>query len=45
MHGGVGRRRELGTTRDAVLGLRANHPGMLILAAHDPAAAAQLETA
>jgi len=41
--GGVGRRRDLRRTRNAVLGLRANHPGMLILAAHDPAAAPLLE--
>ncbi len=37
--GGVGRRRQLDETRSRVLALRANHPGMAILAAHDPAAA------
>jgi glyoxylase-like metal-dependent hydrolase (beta-lactamase superfamily II) len=45
VHGGVGRRAELRRTRDAVLALRAHHPGMLILAAHDPAAAALLDAA
>lgn len=43
--GGVGSRRRLRRTRDKVLALRANHPGMQILAAHDPAAAGLLEAA
>lgn len=43
--GGVGSRRRLRRTRDKVLALRANHPGMQILAAHDPAAAGFLEAA
>lgn len=36
--GGVGSQRDLDTTRDRVLALRATNPGMAILAAHDPAA-------
>jgi N-acyl homoserine lactone hydrolase len=43
--GGVGSRRQLRRTRDRVLALRANNPGMQILAAHDPAAAALLAPA
>jgi N-acyl homoserine lactone hydrolase len=43
--GGVGSRRRLQRTRDAVLALRANHPGMPLLAAHDPAAAGLLDAA
>lgn len=43
--GGVGSRRRLRTTRDKVLALRANNPGMRILAAHDPAAAGLLDGA
>jgi N-acyl homoserine lactone hydrolase len=43
--GGVGSRRRLRRTRDDVLALRANNPGMQILAAHDPAAAALLDVA
>jgi N-acyl homoserine lactone hydrolase len=43
--GGVGRGRALRRSRKDVLGLRAANPGMLILAAHDPAAAGLLETA
>jgi glyoxylase-like metal-dependent hydrolase (beta-lactamase superfamily II) len=43
--GGVGSRRQLRQTRDKVLALRANNPGMQILAAHDPAAAALLDAA
>jgi N-acyl homoserine lactone hydrolase len=42
---GVGRRRALRETRTKVLSLRSGHPGMLILAAHDPAAARLLEAA
>jgi N-acyl homoserine lactone hydrolase len=41
--GGVGSRRRLRRTRDNVLALRANNPGMQILAAHDPAAAGLLD--
>ncbi len=41
--GGVGSRRQLRTTRDRVLSLRAANPGMQILAAHDPAAAQLLD--
>ena len=37
--GGVGNRRQLRKTRNDVLTLRSNQPGMQILAAHDPAAA------
>jgi glyoxylase-like metal-dependent hydrolase (beta-lactamase superfamily II) len=43
--GGVGSRRQLRRTRDKVLALRANHSGMQILAAHDPAAAELLDAA
>jgi N-acyl homoserine lactone hydrolase len=43
--GGVGSRRRLRRTRDQVLALRANNPGMRILAAHDPAAAGLLDDA
>lgn len=43
--GGVGSRRDLDTTRDRVLALRATNPGMAILAAHDPAAADLLDAA
>jgi glyoxylase-like metal-dependent hydrolase (beta-lactamase superfamily II) len=42
---GVGSRRRLLATRDRVLALRKNHPGLTILAAHDPAAAGLLEAA
>jgi glyoxylase-like metal-dependent hydrolase (beta-lactamase superfamily II) len=42
---GVGSKRTLRATRSKVLALRANHPGMPILAAHDPAAAALLDSA
>jgi glyoxylase-like metal-dependent hydrolase (beta-lactamase superfamily II) len=37
--GGVGSRRSLCKTRTNVMALRPRHPGMQILAAHDPAAA------
>jgi N-acyl homoserine lactone hydrolase len=43
--GGVGNRRQLRKTRDDVLTLRSNQPGMQILAAHDPAAADLLNAA
>jgi glyoxylase-like metal-dependent hydrolase (beta-lactamase superfamily II) len=43
--GGVGSRRWLRRTRDQVLALWANNPGMRILAAHDPAAAGLLDDA
>jgi glyoxylase-like metal-dependent hydrolase (beta-lactamase superfamily II) len=43
--GGVGSRRRLRRTREQVLALRRNNPGLLILAAHDPAAAGLVETA
>jgi glyoxylase-like metal-dependent hydrolase (beta-lactamase superfamily II) len=43
--GGVGSRRRLLQTRDRVLALRESHPGLVILAAHDPAAAGLLEAA
>ena len=43
VHSGVGRRRRLARTREAVLELRAANPGLRILAAHDPAAAELLE--
>jgi len=43
--GGVGSRRQLRETREKVLALRANNPGMQILAAHDPAAAGLLDDA
>ena len=45
VHGGVGNRRTLRRTRDRVLQLRATHPDLRILAAHDPAAAGILEAA
>jgi glyoxylase-like metal-dependent hydrolase (beta-lactamase superfamily II) len=45
VHGGVGSRRTLRHTRESVLALRENQPGMRILAAHDPAAADILEAA
>jgi N-acyl homoserine lactone hydrolase len=41
--GGVGSRRQLRTTRANVLALRANNPGMQVLAAHDPATAGLLD--
>ena len=41
--GGVGSRNQLRKTRDKVLELRANNPGLQILAAHDPAAAGLLD--
>jgi N-acyl homoserine lactone hydrolase len=41
--GGVGSRRRLHTTHESVLALRANNPGMQVLAAHDPAAARLLD--
>jgi glyoxylase-like metal-dependent hydrolase (beta-lactamase superfamily II) len=43
VHSGVGRRRRLARTRQAVLELRAANPGLRILAAHDPAAADLLD--
>lgn len=43
VHGGVGSRRRLARTRQAVLALREANPGLRILAAHDPAAAQSLE--
>ena len=43
--GGVGSRRRLRHTRDQVIALRATHPGLQILAAHDPAAARMLDIA
>lgn len=43
--GGVGSGHQLRRTRDKVLALRANNPGMQILAAHDPAAAGLLDAA
>jgi N-acyl homoserine lactone hydrolase len=43
--GGVGSNRALRETRAKVMALRANQPGMQILAAHDPAAAGLLEAA
>src|SRR5262245_26582838 len=45
VQGGVGSKRALRETQRKVMALRANHPGMPILAAHDPAAARLLETA
>jgi N-acyl homoserine lactone hydrolase len=45
VHGGVGDHRQLRQTRDKVLALKANYPGMQILAAHDPHAARLLDTA
>ena len=41
--GGVGSRNQLRKTRGKVLALRANNPGLQILAAHDPAAAGLLD--
>ncbi len=41
--GGVGSKRTLRETRTKVMALRPNHPGMQILAAHDPAAAGLLD--
>jgi glyoxylase-like metal-dependent hydrolase (beta-lactamase superfamily II) len=43
--GGVGSRRRLRATRQQVLALRSDHPGLQILAAHDPSAAALLDAA
>jgi glyoxylase-like metal-dependent hydrolase (beta-lactamase superfamily II) len=43
--GGVGSKRVLRDTRTKVMALRANHPAMEILAAHDPAAAGLLDAA
>jgi glyoxylase-like metal-dependent hydrolase (beta-lactamase superfamily II) len=43
--GGVGNKRALHKTRAKVMALRANLPGMQILAAHDPAAAGLLDAA
>jgi N-acyl homoserine lactone hydrolase len=43
VHSGVGSRRRLARTRQAVLALREANPGLRILAAHDPAAAELLE--
>ena len=45
VHGGVGSRRQLRHTRQRVLALRSNNPGLQILAAHDPAAAGLLDAA
>jgi hypothetical protein len=45
VHSGVGRRRCLARTREAVLELRTANPGLRILAAHDPAAAQLLDAA
>lgn len=42
---GVGSKRALRETRTRVMALRANHPAMPILAAHDPAAAGLLDAA
>ena len=42
---GVGSKRALRDTRTKVMALRANHPAMPILAAHDPAAAGLLDAA
>ena len=42
---GVGSKRGLQDTRKNVLALRANHPGMPLLAAHDPAAGGLLDAA
>ena len=41
--GGVGRQRALRATRTKVMSLRAKHPGLRVLAAHDPAAALLLD--
>ena len=43
IHGGVGSRRRLRRTRAQVLALRRNNPGLVILAAHDPAAAGLID--
>jgi glyoxylase-like metal-dependent hydrolase (beta-lactamase superfamily II) len=43
--GGVGSRRALRETRTKVMALAAQHPGLPILAAHDPAAAGLLDAA
>src|SRR5262249_21638804 len=43
--GGVGSRRALRETRTKVMALKAGHPTMPILAAHDPAAARLLDAA
>jgi N-acyl homoserine lactone hydrolase len=43
VHSGVGSRRQLRRTRERVIALRSNNPGMRILAAHDPAAARLLD--
>ena len=45
VHGGVGSHRRLRQTREKVLALKASHPGMRILAAHDPHAARLLDPA
>jgi N-acyl homoserine lactone hydrolase len=45
IHSGVGSKRQLRRTRERVLGLRANNPGLQVLAAHDPAAARLLDAA
>jgi N-acyl homoserine lactone hydrolase len=45
VHGGVGSHRRLRQTREKVLALQSSHPGMRILAAHDPHAARLLDTA
>ena len=45
VHSGVGSRRRLARTRQAVLALREANPGLRILAAHDPAAAQLLDAA
>jgi len=43
--GGVGNRRQLERTGARVRGLRSTHPGLAVLAAHDPAAAGLLDAA
>ena len=45
VHGGVGSHRRLRQTREQVLALKENYPGLRILAAHDPHAARLLDTA
>jgi len=45
VHSGVGSRRQLRRTRERVLALRSSHPGLQILAAHDPSAASLLDAA
>lgn len=45
VHGGVGSHRRLRQTRERILALKQNYPGMRILAAHDPHAVQLLETA